>query len=80
MPTSPTAASARVIHARRTRLRRGAPGSATAEGTRSSGDSEGKSEESEVAEGLVISECGLLHSDAMTAFKDSAADRGGISR
>ncbi|CAD6567586.1 MAG: hypothetical protein ASARMPREDX12_000542 [Alectoria sarmentosa] len=54
MPTSPTAASARVIHARRTRLRRGAPGSATAEGTRSSGDSEGKSEESEVAEGLVI--------------------------
>ncbi|KAL9136723.1 MAG: hypothetical protein Q9175_002079, partial [Cornicularia normoerica] len=54
MPASPKAASAqRSIHARRNRLRRGAPGSATAGGTRSSDESEGRSEEGEVRAGLV---------------------------
>lgn len=81
MAASTTAASAqRAIHARRARSRRGVPGSATAEGTRSSGDSEGKSEESEVTAGLVSSECCLLHPIAVTAFKNSATDNYGISR
>lgn len=60
MHASPTAASAqRGVYARRTRLRRGARGSVTAEGTRSSGDMESKSEEREVTAGLLSSECRL---------------------
>lgn len=81
MPTFSAAASTqRSIHARRAQLRRGAPGSATTEGTRSSGDSESRSEDSEVKAGLVSSECRLLHSVAIAGFKDSATDECGISR
>ena len=81
MPASPKAASAqRSIHARRNRLRRGAPGSATAGGTRISDESEGRSEEGEVRAGLVSSECRILRSDAILALKNSATDNCGISR
>lgn len=54
MPASATPISTqRAIHARRTRLRREVPGCAITEGARSSGDSEGKSEESEATAGLI---------------------------
>lgn len=67
MPTSSTSASPhRATHTRRTRLRRGIPGSVAAEGTRSSGDSEGKPEEGEATAGLVNSECRFLYADANT--------------
>lgn len=78
---SPTAAGVqRAIHARRTRMRRGAPESATADETESSGDSECKSEESKVTAGLVSSECRLLHSGAIIAFRNSATQKCGTSR
>lgn len=58
MPACQTAGGTqRTVHARRTRLRRGGPGSAIAEGSRSSGDSKGISEESEAMAGLMNSEC-----------------------
>lgn len=76
MPATLTAASAqRAIHTRRTQLRRGALKSVTAEGTRSSGDSEDRSEESEVTAGSVSSEYRPSLSDATIAFTDMATDK-----
>ena len=84
MPASITATSdqrhQRTIHARRPRLRRADSGSATAEGTRSIGDSVGKCEEIEVPGGLVNSGYRLLHSAAIIAFKDSATDKCDVHR
>lgn len=84
MPALLTAANdqrhQRTIHARRPRLRRGDPGSATAKGTRSIGDRVGKYEEIEVTAGLVNSGYQLLHSAAIIAFKDSATDKCGVHR
>ena len=70
MPATLTTASAqRASHNRRSRLRRGVPGSATAEGTRSSGDCEDMSEESEVTAGLVSSKYQSPQSAAIIALK-----------
>lgn len=75
MPASQTAAGAqRTIQARRTRTRRGGPGSAIAEGSRSSGDSKGTSEESEPTNGSASSECQSSYLGADKEFEDRASD------
>ena len=73
MPATLTVASTqRSIHTRRSRLQRGAHGSATAEGTRSSGDSEDRSE---ATTGLVSSKDLLPHSDVSVALKDKTTNK-----
>lgn len=81
MPTPPTTTTAqRTMQARRTRMRRRAPGSAVAEGNRSSGDSEGKPEESEVTAGLVNSECRVLHPISRITIQNVENDMCDIAR